>query len=585
MRYSRAFIPTLREVPSDAETISHQLMLRAGLIRKLAAGIYEWLPAGLKVLKKVEQIIREEMDKIGGQEVWLPQLQPKELWEETGRWALYGKELMRVRDRKDADFCLAPTAEEVITDLVRREVRSYRSLPLMLYQFGVKYRDEIRPRFGVMRAREFYMKDAYSFHADESDLDRYYEEVVGAYKKIFERCGLRFRPVEAESGAIGGSVSHEFMVLADTGEEGIVSCSCGYAANVERADLPPTSAVSSSELRVSSSKAHDSKPETRNPKPEEVSTPGATSVEDVAKIVKRPAEAFIKELILMADAEPVIVLIRGDHELNEGKLQRLLKVERVAKANEATYTQASGSPVGFGGPVGSKAKIYADYAIRTITDGVAGGNKKDVHLIHVVPGRDFEPAQYADLRKAVAGDPCPCCGRKMELSRGIEVGHTFKLGTKYSSSLKAAYLDDKKNSRLMVMGCYGIGVTRVAAACIEQCHDANGIIWPQALAPWDLAIVALNMSSEPVRGAAESLYQKALVMGIDALYDDRDESAGVKLKDADLLGIPLRLVIGERKIAQGKVEFRRRKNPAAEDLPTADALKRVTGTLIGTEGT
>jgi prolyl-tRNA synthetase len=570
MRYSQALIPTLREVPSDAETLSHQLMLRAGLIRKLAAGIYEWLPTGLRVLRKVEQVVREEMDRIGGQEVWLPQIQPKHLWEETGRWGLYGKELMRLKDRKDAEFCLAPTAEEVITDLVRREVRSYRALPLMLYQFGVKYRDEIRPRFGVMRAREFYMKDAYSFHADEADIGRYYPIVFEAYKKIFERCGLRFRPVEAESGAIGGSFSHEFMVLAETGEEGIVSCACGYAANVERAELPPPHPNPLPAGEGGGARVRQSVPN-----PQEIATPGATSVEDVARIVKRTADQFIKALVMMADDQPVIVLVRGDHELNEAKLHRLLKVERVVKANEAAYVSASGSPLGFAGPVGLKAKMYADYAIQSISDGVAGGNKKDAHLIHVVPGRDFEPTLYADLRKAVKGDPCPRCGTTMAFDRGIEVGHTFKLGTKYSASMNATFLDDHKSSKHFVMGCYGIGVSRIVAASIEQSHDANGIVWPEALAPWALTIVPLNMSNEQIRQTAESLYEKTQKVGLEVLLDDRDESAGVKLKDADLIGIPQRIVIGERKIALGKVEFRRRRESASEDLLPEEALGRL----------
>jgi prolyl-tRNA synthetase len=506
------------------------------------------------------------MNKAEGQEVWLPQLQPKNLWEETGRWGLYGKELMRLKDRKDAEFCLAPTAEEVITDLVRHGVRSYRSLPLMLYQFGVKYRDEIRPRFGIMRAREFLMKDAYSFHADEADVERYYQVVVEAYKRIFTRCGLTFRPVEAESGAIGGSFSHEFMVLAESGEEGIVSCSCGYAANVERAELPaPSSNVS--------------RPTSDVGRTTEVQTPNASSVEAVAKIVKQPADQFIKALVVLADETPVMVLIRGDHEMNEAKLARLLKVQRVVKANEATYTQLSGSPVGFAGPVGSKARMIADYAIRTITDGVAGANKKDTHLIHVVPDRDFKPEQYADLRKAAAGDPCPKCGKPMSYARGIEVGHTFKLGTKYSDSMKATYLDPQGKAKPFVMGCYGIGVSRVVAACIEQCHDENGIVWPIALAPWRLTIIPLNISNEQIKKVAEDLYNQALSKGIDVLLDDRDETAGVKLKDADLIGIPLRIVVGERKMAEGKVEFRKRSEKTAQDLAVADAIKRVSELL------
>jgi prolyl-tRNA synthetase len=566
MRFSQSFIPTLRESPSEAETIAHQLMLRAGLIRKLAAGIYEWLPAGLRVLKKVEQIVREEMNAIGGQEVWLPMLQPKNLWEETGRWNVYGKELMRLKDRKNADFCLAPTAEEVITDLVRNEVRSYRNLPLMLYQFGVKYRDEIRPRFGVMRAREFYMKDAYSFHVDDADVQRYYKEVFEAYKRIFTRCGLKFRPVEADSGAIGGSFSHEFMVLADTGEEGIVSCACGYAANVERAELKPVPAADAS----------------KTPAVQEVTTPGAKSVDDVAKLVKRPADQFIKALLFKADDKPVMVLVRGDHELNEIKLQRYLKAGWIAKADEETYQSATGSPVGFAGPVetpglpaGRQARILADYAVQGISDGIAGGNKKDIHLVHVVPGRDFKPEAYADFRKAVAGDPCPRCGKPMEASRGIEVGHTFQLGTKYSSAMKATYLDVNQKAQTIVMGCYGIGVSRVVAACIEQCHDANGIVWPDQLAPWDLIICGLNMGNEAVKTAAEQLYKDAQAAGLSVLLDDRDMQAGAKLKDADLIGIPWRVVVGERKIGEKKVELKRRLDKDSRDVTLADVLSQI----------
>jgi prolyl-tRNA synthetase len=560
MLFSQSFIPTLREAPSEADTVAHQLMLRAGLIRKLAAGIYEWLPVGFRVLKKVEQIVREEMDRIGGQEVWLPQLQPRELWEETGRWGLYGKELMRVRDRKDADFCLAPTAEEVITDLVRREVQSYRSLPLMLYQFGVKYRDEIRPRFGVMRAREFYMKDAYSFHVSEADAEAYYQNVVKAYVRIFERCGLRFRMVEAESGAIGGSFSHEFMVLADTGEEGIVSSDCGYAANVERADVPAVAPPAGA---------------AKAPRLQEVPTPGATSVEDVAKLLKRPANQFIKAMILTADDKPLMALVRGDHELNEAKLQRYLKCERLFKADEKIYTELTGSPVGFAGPVGFRGRLIADYGIRLVTDGVAGANKLDTHLIHVDPGRDFKPEAYVDVRKAFAGDPCPRCGKPMAYSRGIEVGHTFKLGTRYSSSMKATYLDDGGQAQTMVMGCYGIGVSRVVAACIEQSHDEQGIIWPQTLSPWDVEIVPLNLGEPNVKKTAESLYQKAQEIGLEVLLDDRDLHAGTKLKDADLLGIALRIVVGERKIREGKVEWKARAQEAAEDLSAAEVVSRL----------
>lgn len=564
MRYSQTFIPTQREVPNDAETISHQLMIRAGLIRKLAAGLYEWLPMGLRVLKRVEQIIREEMNAVLGQEVWLPMLQPKNLWEETGRWGVYGKELMRLKDRKDSEFCLAPTAEEVITDLVRREIRSYRQLPLMLYQFGVKYRDEIRPRFGVMRAREFLMKDAYSFHADDVDIEKYYQRMVEAYNHIFTRCGLTYRPVEADSGAIGGSFSHEFMVLAESGEEGIVSSECGYAANVERAELPPPS-------------KGEAPPTSQTP--EEVLTPGATSVDAVSKIVKQDAKQFIKALVVLADETPVMILVRGDHELNEAKLQRHLGVQRVVKANEATYIRLSGSPVGFAGPVGSNARIIADHAIRSIRDGVCGANKKDAHLLHVVPDRDFKPEAYVDLRKAAAGDPCPRCAKPMNYARGIEVGHTFKLGTKYSDSMKATFLDPQGKAKSFLMGCYGIGVSRVVAACIEQCHDEGGIVWPVQLAPWKLVIVPLNLTNDTLRQAAESLYSDAQKKGIDVLLDDRDLTAGVKLKDADLIGIPFRIVLGEKKMATGQAEYRRRSDKTSQDVPWAEAMLKVTQDL------
>lgn len=560
MRYSKSFIQTLREVPSEAETVSHQLMLRAGLIRKVAAGIYDWLPIGLRVLKKVEQIIREEMNAAGGLEVWLPQMQPRELWEETGRWPVYGKELMRFKDRKNADFCLAPTAEEVVTDLVRREVRSYRSLPLTLYQFGLKYRDEIRPRFGIMRAREFYMKDAYSFHADDADAERYYQVMVQAYKNVFTKFGLKFRPVEAESGAIGGSFSHEFMVLAETGEEGIVSCGCGYAANVERAELPTPEKIETHGVSDAIQK---------------VSTPKAVSVDAVAKIVNRPKDQFIKLLVVLADEKPVGVLLRGDHELNEAKLARYLKAERILKANEATYAELTGSPVGFAGPVNAPTVYLADFDVAKVTDGVAGGNESDVHLIHVVPGRDFKPSAYADLRKAAAGDPCPRCGKPMEYHRGIEVGHTFKLGTKYSASMKATYLNAEKQSQPMIMGCYGIGVSRVVAACIEQSHDAGGIVWPTPLAPWQLAIVPLNVASAPVKDAAERLYKEAQDAGIEVLLDDREDSAGVKLKDADLLGIPWRIVVGDRKISTHRVEYKARTDSALQEAGLEEIILKL----------
>jgi prolyl-tRNA synthetase len=552
MRLSRALAPTLREPPRDADSVSAKLMLRAGLVRKVAAGLYEWLPLGLRVLRKVERIIREEMDLIGGQEVSLPVLQPKSLWEETGRWQVYGKELMRLSDRKDAEFCLAPTAEEVITDLARREVRSYRELPLLLYQFGAKFRDEIRPRFGVMRAREFLMKDAYSFHADEESLEGTYRAAYEAYKKIFTRCGLDFRPVEAQSGAIGGSFSHEFMVLAETGEEAIASCACGYAANAERAEIKDGGPAE--------------KPEQPQPL-QEVDTPGAWTVEDVAKLLGELPEKFIKTLFYVADGKPVVALVRGDAELNEAKLQRLLGAKLLHKASDEVYRQAAGCEVGFAGPGGLKAPVYADHALKHLANAVSGAGKKDKHLKNINFGRDYGVEAFADLRVAKPGDACPRCGRPLAFSRGIEVGHVFKLGTKYSEALQAGFLTEKGAKAPFLMGCYGIGVSRVVAAAIEQRHDDAGIAWPPALAPYHALVLPLNVAHAGVLAAAEKIYAELSARGVEVLLDDRDRRAGEKFADADLLGIPWRVVVGEKKLAAGLAELKRRSSPQAEDVP------------------
>jgi len=564
MRLSRFLVPTLKELPADADNVSAKFMLRAGLIRKVAAGLYEWLPLGFRVLKKVERIVREEMDKVGGQEVWLPILQPKSLWEETGRWGVYGKELVRLKDRKDTEFCLAPTAEEVITDLVRREVRSYRELPLLLYQFGTKFRDEIRPRFGVMRAREFYMKDAYSFHADEASLQKTYEEVFAAYKRIFERCGLKFRPVEAETGAIGGSFSHEFMVLADTGEETIASCDCGYAANVERVELLSAASANGKE----------------EPKAlEEVDTPGVSSVEDVANFLKAPKEKFLKTLFFVADGKPVVALLPGDATLNEAKLQRVLGAKILAKANDAMYREVSGSEVGFAGPMNLKATLIADHGVAHIVNGISGAGKKDKHVKNVNLGRDYQPAQTADLRMVREGDGCPRCGKKLSFNKGIEVGHTFMLGTKYSQAMQAGFLTDKGAKSPFIMGCYGIGVSRVVAAAIEQCHDENGISWPEQLAPFQVMLLPLNMSAPDVAALAEKMYAELTAEGIAVLLDDRDERAGVKFKDADLLGIPWRVTIGEKKLAVKKAEVKPRGAAQAEDVDLDGVVPFLIGKL------
>jgi prolyl-tRNA synthetase len=559
MRLSKYLLPTLKELPADADTVAARLMLRAGMIRKVAAGLYEWLPFGLRALKKVEQIIREEMDRIGGQEVWLPTLQPKELWHESGRWSVYGKEMMRLKDRKDGDFCLAPTAEEVVTDLVRREVRSYRELPILLYQFGEKFRDEIRPRFGVMRAREFYMKDAYSFHADEASLEKTYREAYDAYTKIFERCGLKFRPVEADTGAIGGSSSHEFMVLADTGEETIAVCgACGYAANVERAETVPPSGHNGHESPSALS---------------EVDTPGAGAVEDVAKMLHLPAARFLKTLVYVADEKPVVALVRGDTELNELKLQRLLGAEKMYKAPEDVYRRVAGCAPGFAGPVGlQSAPIVADHAVSDVVNAVSGANKDDKHLINLNVGRDWKPARYADIRRIREGDACPRCAKPVAFSKGIEVGHVFKLGTKYSAAMNAGFLTEKGTKSPFIMGCYGIGVSRVVAAAIEQCHDDNGIIWPAPLAPFQAVVLPLNVSEPQVMETAEKIYSGLKAAGADVLLDDRDQRAGVKFKDADLLGLPWRVVVGERKLADGKVEIKARSGSSAEDVPVEGAV-------------
>lgn len=556
MKLSQYFLPTLREAPQDADTVSAALMQRAGLIRKLASGIYEWLPAGMLTLKKVEQIVREEMNRAGAQEVWLPVIQPKELWVETGRWNVYGKELLRITDRKDAEFCFAPTAEEVITNMVRNDVRSYRQLPLTLYQFGEKFRDEIRPRFGVMRAREFYMKDAYSFHATEESANEIYGKMFDAYTRICKRCGFDFAPVEADSGAIGGNFSHEFMVIAETGENAIAYCDCGYAANTEKAEIAMPAAETEGE-----------------PKPmKDLDTPSVTTIEDVSKFLKAKPKKFIKALMYVADGEPVMVLMRGDHQLNEFKLVKALKCATLEKASDAVYQSISGCAVGFAGPVGIKDKftpaegankplkaLIADNFVKTIVNGIAGSNKTDTHTVNVNPGRDFEPDFYYDLKEAEEGDSCPKCGKPMKLKRGIEVGHTFKLGTKYSAPMKCEFIDENQQSKPMIMGCYGIGVSRVVAAAIEQCHDKNGIVWPASLAPFDLSLISISTPDTPeVEAEAHRIHELILQVGLTVLWDDRDERPGVKFKDADLLGLPARIVISSKTLKDGEVEFKLR---------------------------
>ncbi|MRR34255.1 proline--tRNA ligase [bacterium] len=561
MRYSQYFIPTVKETPADAEVISHQLMLRAGMIRKLAAGIYNYLPLGLRSIRKVENIVREEMNRAGAIEILMPGVIPAELWQESGRWEQYGKELLRIKDRKDGEFCLGPTHEEVVTDLVRREIKSYRQMPVNLYQIQSKFRDEIRPRFGLMRGREFIMKDAYSFDVDGNAADLSYDKMYQAYRRIFDRCGLRFRAVEADTGSIGGSSSHEFMVLADSGEDAIVSCNaCEYAANVEKAESRPVESVEHADQRPL----------------ERVATPEKRTIEEVAEFLGVHAASMIKTLVLLADNEPVIALVRGDHELNEIKLKNVLDCTELEMAGDEVVAKVTGAPTGFAGPVGLKAKIVADLAVKGMKNSVTGGNEKDLHLKNVNLERDFNVALFADIRNVVHGDACPRCkGGVLEMWRGIEVGHVFKLGTKYSKALKASYLDADGKEQIIFMGCYGIGIGRTVAACIEQNHDDNGIIFPLPIAPFHCIISALNIKEEPVREASETIYRELAEAGVEVLLDDRDERPGFKFKDADLIGIPLRIVVGSKNLAQGNVELKERKSGEVSLLPIAEAVEKV----------
>lgn len=563
MRFTKMFIPTIKDAPKDAEVISHQLMIRAGMIRKVASGIYNFLPLGLRVLKKVENIVRQEMNRAGAQEVLMPMVVPSELWQESKRWDVYGKELLRLKDRHDRDFCLGPTHEEVITDMVRRDVRSYRQLPLNLYQIQTKFRDEIRPRFGLMRGREFIMKDAYSFHATDEDAEREYKNMYETYSRIFERCGLKFRAVEADTGNIGGSFSHEFMVLADTGEDAIASCNkCRYAANVEKA-----------ETRVQGFKG----PRVQGQeKPlEKVSTPNMKSVEEVSKFFKVSPQSLIKTLIYDSDKGGFAVLLRGDYEINEAKLKKHADAQWLKLADEETVKKITNAPSGFAGPVGLKCKIIADYSIQNIVNAVAGANEKDSHFINVNPERDFKADNFFDLRNVVHGDDCPRCDGKLDIMRGIEVGHIFKLGTKYSESMNAVFLDENGKERPFIMGCYGIGIGRTAAASIEQNHDKDGIVWPMPLAPFHVHVVPVNVNDKNVMDAAEDIYKNLQDVGIDILMDDRDERAGAKFKDADLIGVPIRITIGSKNLENNMVEMKLRKEAEAFLINKSEVVVKV----------
>jgi len=563
MRYTQFLIPTLREVPAEAEVISHQLMLRSGMIRKLAAGIYATLPLGERVLQKTAQIVREEMNRAGALELTLPFVQPAELWHESGRWNVYGKELMRLKDRNEREFCLGPTHEEVITDVVRGLISSYKQLPVNLYQIHIKFRDEIRPRFGVMRAREFIMKDAYSFDADEAGAERSYMKMFAAYTNIFARLGLGFRAVEADSGPIGGSFSHEFMVLADTGEDMIVTCtSCEYAANTEKAEILAPDVCESSPDQFAAL--------------ERVATPNMRTIDEVCSFLKVAPAVVIKTLIFDTGSGAVAALVRGDHDVNEIKLKNYLNCSELVLADEALIERVTGAPRGFAGPTGLRdVRVIADNGLKGITNMVAGGNECDVHIVNVNIGRDFKVDAFADIRLAVEGDACPRCAQALTTTRGIEVGHIFKLGTKYSTAMHAEFLDAQGKSHPIVMGCYGIGVGRTVAAAIEQSHDKDGIIFPAPIAPFSVLIVLVNPTDAQQKDVAENLYAALLGHGVDVLLDDRDERPGIKFKDADLIGIPLRVTVGRNAVQDGLLDIKWRKNGEQVQAAIGDAVGKV----------
>ena len=562
MRWTQTFIPTMKEVPADAEVPSHQLMLRAGLIRQLMAGAYTYLPLGYRSVRKVSEIVRQEMDRAGAVELFMPALQPMEIFERTGRREAFGNVLFNFEvkkgDRK-LHLALGPTHEEVITDLMAKHINSYRQLPITLYQIQTKFRNEERPRFGVLRTSEFLMKDAYSFGATIEQLNAAYDAMYKAYCRIFERCGLKYLPVEAESGPIGGDASHEFMVPASNGEDFVIHCpKCGYAANQERAD---TGRMSQLPARVDGVAV-----------PVKVATPDAGSIEQVSKLLKSDAKSFIKTLIYQADGKPVAVLLRGDHTANEGKIRRATKTTTVELADEATILKVTGAPVGFAGPIGIQCPYFADHNVALIESAIVGANAKDAHLTGVIPGTHFDLTETFDLRNAETDDPCPKCVGTLQMVHGIEVGHVFKLGTKYSVSMDAKFVDAQEQSHPIIMGCYGIGVTRVVASIVETCHDENGIIWPINVAPYTVQIIPLNVSDSEVMKVTNKIYGELTEAGIDVLMDDRDQRPGFKFKDADLIGIPLRVTIGGKGLAEGIAEIKLRTECEAKKIPLADAV-------------
>lgn len=572
MRLSRYFLRTYKEAPKDAQTPSHILMHRAGMIQKLTSGIYNYLPLAQKTLKKIESIIREELDKRDCQEVLMPAVQPSELWEESGRWDYYGPELLRFKDRKNADYCLGPTHEEVITDMVRRNINSYKQLPVNLYQIQTKFRDEIRPRFGLMRGREFIMKDAYSFDTDDEESKKSYHKMYDAYTDVFNRCGLKFKAVDAATGAIGGDMSHEFQVLAETGEDEILSCSkCKYAANVEKAvtvrDIKKPENAGQCEMK-------------------EVHTPGAKTIDEITEFLKKPADHMIKTLLYLIDDEPVAVLVRGDLEANEAKVQSSLAASAVFPADEETVKRVTGAECGFAGPVNLKEdiKILIDEQLFAYTDMVCGANKTDYHLTGIDPERDIKAFKTGDFTFAHPGDKCPHCEGSLESYRGIEVGQVFFLGDKYSKAMNCNYLDQNGKEKAIVMGCYGIGVSRTMAAAIEQNHDEYGIIWPASIAPFEAVVLPLQSNKEEVMSLADKFYDELKSAGIDAAVDDRKERAGFKMNDADLIGYPVQLIVGAKMVDQGLIEIKERATGEKKEVKIEDAVKEVMSILERLKG-
>lgn len=561
-------VNTLREVPAEAEIVSHKLLLRAGFIKKVASGIYSYLPIGWRVMQKIMDIIRDEMNKAGGLELGLPSIHPAELWLETGRWNVYGDELFRLKDRHQRDFCLGPTHEEVLTDIVRKEVSSYKQLPLLLYQIQNKYRDERRPRFGLMRGREFIMKDLYSFDKDVEGMKISYKKMYNAYVNIFKRCGLEFRAVEADSGAIGGKTSHEFMVLAQNGEAEIVYCpNCEYAANVEKAEAYPE-VLPKEELKTM----------------EKVYTPGAKTMDKLAEYLDVLKTRTIKTMLYKADEELVCVLVRGDRTVNEIKVKNLLDCVNLEIANEAVIQEEIGIPMGYVGPVNmpKKVKIVADSEINNLSNIIVGANKTDYHLINVNPGRDFRIDIEGDVRVIEEGEKCPCSAGTLKKARGIEVGQVFQLGTKYSEALKAVYADEKGNNNFIVMGCYGIGVGRTMAAAIEQNHDQDGIIWPMTIAPFHAVVIPVSSKDEQQIKIAEDIYQGLKSSGIEVIMDDRDERTGIKFKDADLIGYPLQIIVGNKTTTEGTVDLVMRKNKEDKNSVQVENVFEVVKNLVQT---